>query len=495
MEATRRGFLRVTTGAISGLSLAGPTTRALGGVQQRIRQRKDVSQLNSSSPDIVALTTAVGKMKAGLGDGDRRNWEAQAQIHGTFTGGFTHCQHGNWYFLPWHRGYLYFFEEIVRQLSGDEDFALPYWDWSKDFKLPATFWGNGNPLNDPARPGQPDSGRAVNQNSEILPRDQARFVNKSVISTILNQPDFETFAGVQANPGVMAGAGELEQTPHNFIHRWVGGDMVTGESPFDPIFWLHHCSVDRLWTEWVRKHPTSMPENDPAWTGTAFNDFCDRAGNPTTISVQQTLKTTDLGYQYALPASPVNSRPATAPARALEKSQGLRSVSPGQPGVGPEFRNGVAVYNYTPPGNQFEQFNQIIDNGIEVRKKIVRMRLQGIKIPSNQNVALQVHINCLLEKPDLPITDPSYVRSSTFFYPHIAKGQAGNAGHDTISFVMNVKPALGRLYGDRPLTSGEPLKVVVIAEPLFPNTDRASWRGEVQEVSPERVYFETVEAR
>src|SRR5271165_7096630 len=73
MEATRRGFLRVTTGAISGLSLAGPTTRALGGVQQRIRQRKDVSQLNSSSPDIVALTTAVGKMKAGLGDGDRRN--------------------------------------------------------------------------------------------------------------------------------------------------------------------------------------------------------------------------------------------------------------------------------------------------------------------------------------------------------------------------------------------------------------------------------------
>jgi|SRR5271166_5641706 len=87
MEATRRGFLRVTTGAISGLSLAGPTTRALGGVQQRIRQRKDVSQLNSSSPDIVALTTAVGKMKAGLGDGDRRNWEAQAQIHGTFTGG------------------------------------------------------------------------------------------------------------------------------------------------------------------------------------------------------------------------------------------------------------------------------------------------------------------------------------------------------------------------------------------------------------------------
>ena len=238
-----------------------------------------------------------------------------------------------------------------------------------------------------------------------------------------------------------------------------------------------------------------MPENDASWTGTVFNDFCDRGGNPTTISVQQTLTTTGLGYQYAAPASAVSNPPGTAPAPALVPSGGLRSMPPVQPVAGPVFRNGVAVYNYTPPRNQFARFNEIIDNGIEVRKTIVRMRLQGIKIPSNQNVVLQVHVNCLLEKPDLPITDPSYVRSSTFFYPHTTQGHGGNAAHDSISFVMNVRPTLGRLYGDRPLTSGEPLKVVVIAEPLFPDSDRRFWRGQVQEVSPEQVYFETVEAR
>src|SRR5262249_50914262 len=147
-----------------------------------VRMRKDVSQLTATSPDIQAMKTAVGKMKAGLGDGDRRNWRAQAQVHGTFTGGFTHCQHGNWFFLPWHRGYLYFFEEIIRRLSGFDGFALPYWDWSKDFKLPSQFWGDDNPLNDPPRAGEPDSGRGVGPSSQISQREQARFVSRSVIA-------------------------------------------------------------------------------------------------------------------------------------------------------------------------------------------------------------------------------------------------------------------------------------------------------------------------
>jgi hypothetical protein len=120
------------------------------------------------------------------------------------------------------------------------------------------------------------------------------------------------------------------------------------------------------------------------------------------------------------------------------------------------------------------------------------MRLQGIKLPTNQDVKLRVHVNCLLASREIPITDPSYVRSSTFFYPHLGTGGHGGEGHDSVSFVMNVKPALGRLYADRPFTKDEPLKVVVIAEPLFPNSDDP-WRGTVQDVSPEQVSFEIVQ--
>jgi tyrosinase len=57
---------------------------------------------------------------------DPINWTSLANIHGT-AASFNQCPHGNWYFLPWHRGYLLMYERVVRQLTGFNDFALPYW--------------------------------------------------------------------------------------------------------------------------------------------------------------------------------------------------------------------------------------------------------------------------------------------------------------------------------------------------------------------------------
>jgi tyrosinase len=44
---------------------------------------------------------------------------------------------------------------------------------------------------------------------------------------------------------------------HNRVHVWVGGQMATGVSPNDPVFWLHHAFIDRLWTQWQERHPDS----------------------------------------------------------------------------------------------------------------------------------------------------------------------------------------------------------------------------------------------
>ncbi|GAA3004698.1 hypothetical protein GCM10020229_15770 [Kitasatospora albolonga] len=41
------------------------------------------------------------------------------------------------------------------------------------------------------------------------------------------------------------------------MHVWVGGMMSTGMSPNDPVFWLHHCFIDKLWSEWQKRHPSS----------------------------------------------------------------------------------------------------------------------------------------------------------------------------------------------------------------------------------------------
>jgi tyrosinase len=37
---------------------------------------------------------------------------------------------------------------------------------------------------------------------------------------------------------------------HNRVHIWVGGSMYDNTSPNDPIFFLNHCNVDRIWVHW-----------------------------------------------------------------------------------------------------------------------------------------------------------------------------------------------------------------------------------------------------
>ena len=76
---------------------------------------------------------------------DPRNWYRIAFIHE------LDCPHGNWWFLPWHRGYLGYLECIIRDLSGDPTLRLPYWDWTANPSLPVQFASTGTVLN-PANP-------------------------------------------------------------------------------------------------------------------------------------------------------------------------------------------------------------------------------------------------------------------------------------------------------------------------------------------------------
>lgn len=53
---------------------------------------------------------------------DRRSFNNQALIHQ------NHCQHGWERFLPWHRAYLYEFEQNLQDFK--KDIMVPYWDWT-----------------------------------------------------------------------------------------------------------------------------------------------------------------------------------------------------------------------------------------------------------------------------------------------------------------------------------------------------------------------------
>src|SRR6267378_2401282 len=57
--------------------------------------------------------------------------------------------------------------------------------------------------------------------------------------------------GKAANFLAFSGALEL---PHGWVHNAVGGTMGSSRSPADPLFWLHHAMVDRLWSIWATAH-------------------------------------------------------------------------------------------------------------------------------------------------------------------------------------------------------------------------------------------------
>lgn len=198
------------------------------------------------------------------------------------------CQHGNARFLPWHRMYVYYFERIVRKASGMPAFNLPYWNYSDSaaeralpeaFRTPATEATNAL-FRSLRAPG-------INTGSDL---------DATLIST---QGAFQ-----QTTPGpsgVNAGFYRtVESRPHNIVHVLLGGDTGLMSDPataaLDPIFWMHHCNIDRLWTRWIAQGRTNL-------TDAAFLDrvhrFWDENGTAVTMTTREVMDTLSrLDYRY-----------------------------------------------------------------------------------------------------------------------------------------------------------------------------------------------------
>jgi len=283
--------------------------------------RKDVWKVNQNrpwDPLTEAYAKAVTVMQARPAT-DPTSWSFQAAIHASYGQAprgaqWNQCQHQSWYFLPWHRMYLYFFERIVRAAvrtaGGPNDFALPYWNYSEPFPsntLPQPFRqarltdGKPNPLflRPPRRTQSVVNGFQLPSEitSDASALAQRRF----------SGPPGPGFGGGKRSPAHFGGSvGALEQTPHNDIHVQIGGTF-SGQcqggymidpscAALDPIFWLHHANIDRLWNRWVaqgRQNPT-----DAAWLTQRFT-FYDEDGNPITIACADVVNTaTQLEYDY-----------------------------------------------------------------------------------------------------------------------------------------------------------------------------------------------------
>ena len=319
---------------------------------------------------------------------DPLNWYRNALVH------TLDCPHGNWWFLVWHRGYLGWFEEICRELSGDPDFAMPYWDWTKEPRVPqamfddvltpsdlaftdtlgefeykfkdvvaqADYWKGGSPFNETGPYAQllgrglryPDDlwfdiakdprpgfqmffdrahARGLTRAKPDFDDDTKKAVSLPMILDALAPRDFVTFGSPKTFAhSALTGFGVLESQPHNLVHNCVGGEFTLGPdtthaggfmlnflSPVDPIFFLHHANIDRLWDVWTRKqqarnYPT-LPEGADLgrWQRERFLFFVDAKGNSVTkIRAGDYAAIGDFNYDYepgsgeeVVPAPPV----------------------------------------------------------------------------------------------------------------------------------------------------------------------------------------------
>lgn len=315
-EISRRTLLQ--TGAAAGALLMSPT---IARAQTR-RVRKNMMD-PAAARDMQSYARAVSAMLQ-LPMDDPRNWYRVAFVH------FIDCPHGNWWFTSWHRGYLGFFEEQIREMSGDPDFMLPYWDWTANPYVPRSMFGTTNPL-DPVnyRPASGNGYIATRDNFDAQVKEPMRaYWNtfsdaQKAEQTKRMTPTFNQMwydpengaafafqeqpnarAATQANPDldvnaapsvaldnllndllptVFAGAGVVFENPvttthqvvagfsslsrtHNIVHMSTGGTLNDSQgydqpygimsqnlSPIDPLFFLHHGNIDRLWDVWTRK--------------------------------------------------------------------------------------------------------------------------------------------------------------------------------------------------------------------------------------------------
>jgi tyrosinase len=327
-----------------------------------VRVRTDVWGLGAGWNDTLLWYAKAVRTLQSRPVTDRTSWRFLAAIHGfhsvvwrefaVIDAGtslptaavqrrfWNQCQHQSWYFLPWHRGYLTAFEEIVRDAivsdGGPADWALPYWNYSDSTRpnartLPDAFGlatlpdGSDNPLRVERRFGSGTTPLQIDAAFVSLSalQDGAFHGGESDIPPGFGGPETLFHHGPESDTT----NGSLESLPHNVIHGAIGG-VVPGGDPndwrnfglmsmpitaaLDPIFWLHHANIDRLWSVWLRDaQPHENPDETTWLDGPADRRFVmPGSGGEWTFTARDVLDTTatPLEYRYEDEMPPVIER-------------------------------------------------------------------------------------------------------------------------------------------------------------------------------------------
>ena len=406
-----------------------------------VRVRKSVFELDAQ--EISKLKRAYKALRdlTGKSRDDARGWFHQGQAHCWYCSGAEDGLngqeiHGGWWFLPWHRAYLYFHEQILGSLIGAPDLALPYWDWDSPGRdrFPSDIYGKpgetGNPLYDAKR--------------GIKPTDRIpdTIVGTKVMQRVLGASSFADFGGssdegrVDPN-GRDAQMGGLEGGPHGGVHLWVSDpinfsgapDMGSlGTAGFDPVFFAHHANIDRLWDVWLKSGTARANPAVQRWTSEQIFYFYDAQPKWTAISVEPLVDhETSLRYRYMPPQH--TGTPVASMSRTVGSSPQVAQAAPlGAPLVELSPNQEAKPLSASPTTVEVplpQQTRAAIQSlAAPASAKTLVLRIDGVEIPADRGAAIKVFVN----RPDATAAtgadDPGFV-GSIFIVPSTAAGAGG----------------------------------------------------------------------
>jgi tyrosinase len=341
------------------------------GEHMALRTRKNQADLTDDERS--GFVAAVKKMK------QSGAYDKYISIHQNSMAGMNMWAHRRPGFLPWHRQFILDFEKdlLAADAGATSGLALPYWDWINYHARKHFLWW-GNIWRDDFMGGDGDSGnkdrvtdkpfkdwvmyydpnlpqpvgtetflqRQLGRDTANLPSgslpsqehwdaasaitvyDSADWMEDVGNDPVTHLPAQPKFQGVPSFRNVFEGfvsydPAKPEPELHNKIHVWVGGTMGPMTSPNDPIFYLHHCNVDRLWAQWQSANPAvpylpdrsmpaltgpdghNLPDAMPPWDGIARPA---PLGTSPTVHIKDVLNHQLLGYRYDTDPAPINAK-------------------------------------------------------------------------------------------------------------------------------------------------------------------------------------------
>jgi hypothetical protein len=330
--------------------------------------------------------------------------------------------------------YLYHFERVVRSVvvaqGGSEDWALPYWNYDAGggtnalppaFRQPNLPDGTANPLFVAAR------NAAINAGAGL----PAAITSPATAmgDTTYTPPPSPGFGGGVSPPSHFFSAyGDLEFTPHNDVHVAIGGWMGDpDQAALDPIFWLHHANIDRLWSVWLGQGGGRANPSAPAWLTQPF-PFHDESGTLTSLTAADVVDTvSQLGYTYEVTtladlAGPeavgmdAFSNPDAPPPELLGASDDEVELA------GAPTRVAVPI----DPRSSAERDDAFAGG----QGRHLYLNVEDVQVQEPHGVVYAVYVNL----PEGTAPDPSdathYVGNVSFFgAEHIGREQGGHAAH------------------------------------------------------------------